>query len=72
MYNVWWDEEQSEGLHVWLCERSGEMLFTRLCEMLDPDMLQVYFSQASIMIQESWNLSQLPSPDKGLVFLSAP
>ena len=44
------------------------MLCTRLCEMLDPDMLQVYFRQASSRIQESLNLSQLPSPDEGLVY----
>ena len=55
-------------MHERLGERFGEMLCKRLCEMLDPDMLQVYFRQASSRIQESLNLSQLPSPDGGLVF----
>ena len=45
----------------------GEMLFKKLCEMLDADMIQVYFRQASIRIQEIYNLLQLLSPDKGLV-----
>ena len=39
----------------------------RDCEVLDPNMLQVYFRQASSRTQESLNLSQLPSPDEGLV-----
>ena len=43
------------------------MLCKRLCEMLDPDMLQVYFRQAFSRIQESLNLLQLSSPDEGLV-----
>ena len=60
-------EGRSERLRERLGERFGEMLCTRLCEMLDPDMLQVYFRQASSRIQESLNLSQLPSPDEGLV-----
>ena len=44
-------EGQSERLRERLGERFGEMLCTRLCEMLDPDMLQVYFRQASSRIQ---------------------
>ena len=38
--------------------------------MFDPNMLQVYFRQASSKIQEGLNLSQLPSPDEGLVLWS--
>ena len=38
-------------------------------EMLDLDMIQVYFRQAYSRIQESLNLLQLPSPDEGLVLL---
>ena len=64
------EEGLSERLRERLGERFGEMLCTRLCEMLDPDMLQVYFRQASSRIQESLNLSQLPSPEEGLVFLN--
>ena len=57
-------ETWEEGLSKRLGERFGEMLCKKLCEMLDADMLQVYFRKASSRIQESWNLSQLPSPDK--------
>ena len=64
-------ETLGEGLSERLCEmlgeRFGEMLCTRLCEMLDPDMFQVYFRQASSRIQKSLNMLQLPSPDEGLV-----
>ena len=60
-------EGRSERLRERLGERFWEMFCTRLCEMLDPDMLQVYFRQSSGRIQESLNLSQLPSPDEGLV-----
>ena len=48
-------------------QKFGEMLCKRLCEMLDPNMLQVYFRQASSRIQEGLNLSELLSPDEGLV-----
>ena len=51
-----------------LCERLGEMLCDRKDEMLDPNMILVSFWQSSSMIQESLKLSQLPSPDEGLVF----
>ena len=44
------------------------MLCKRLRDMLDPNMLQVCFRQASSMIQESVNLSQLLSPDEGLFY----
>ena len=54
-----------EKLEDGLSERLGEMLCKKLCEMLDADMLQVYFRQASSRVQESYNLSQLPSPDEG-------
>ena len=50
-----------------LVERVREMLCKRLGEMLDPNMLQVYFRQASSRIQEGLNLSELLSPDEGLV-----
>ena len=60
-------EGLNERLHERLGERFGEILCKRLYEMLDPNMLQVYFRQASRRIHESFNLSQLPSPDEGLV-----
>ena len=64
-------EKLEDGLRERLCERLGErfseMLCKKLCEVLDADMLQVYFRQASSRIQETWNLSQVPSPDEGLV-----
>ena len=44
------------------------MLCNSKDEMLDPNMILVSFWQSSSMIQESLNLSQLPSPDEGLVF----
>ena len=56
-----------ETLGEVLSERLCERLLKRLCEMLDPDILQVYFRQASSRIQESLDLSQLPRPEKGLV-----
>jgi hypothetical protein len=43
----------SERLGERLGERFGEMLCKKLFEMLDADMLQVYFRTASSMIQES-------------------
>ena len=43
----------SERLCKRLGERFGEMLRKKLCEMLDADMIQVYFRQASSRIQES-------------------
>ena len=64
-------ETLEEGLSERLCERLvdrfGEMLCNKLCAMLDADMLQVYCRQASSRFQESYNLSQLPSPDKGFM-----
>ena len=57
-----------ERLHKRLGERFG--VRKRFGEMLDPNMLQLYFRQASSRIQESLNLSQLLSPDKGLVYFS--
>ena len=57
------EEGLSERLRERLGERFGDMLWKELCELLDLDMLQVYFRQASSRIQESLNLSQLPSPD---------
>ena len=54
----------NERLHERLGERLGEILCRRLNEMLDSNMLQ-----ASRRIQKSLNLSQLPSPDEGLVLL---
>ena len=54
------EEGLSERLRRRLGERFGEMLCKKLCEMLDSDMLQVYFMQASSRIQES----QLPSHDE--------
>ena len=50
-----------KGLSERLNERLGEIVCKRLCEMLDPNMLQ-----ASSRIQEGLNLSQLPSPVKAL------
>ena len=64
-------EGRSERLRERLGERFWEMFCTRLCEMLDPDMLQVYYRQASRRIQEGLNLSQLLSPDEGLVLLES-
>jgi hypothetical protein len=61
------EEGLSERLRERLGERFGEMLWKELCELLDLDMLQVYFRQASSRIQESLDLSQLPRPEKGLV-----
>ena len=58
-----------ETLGEGLSERFGEMLCKRFGEMLDPNMLQLYFRQASWRIQESLYLSQLPSPDEDLVFV---
>ena len=46
------EEGLSERLRRRLGERFGEMLCKKLCEMLDSDMLQVYFRQASSRIQE--------------------
>ena len=66
-------ETLEKGLSESLCDslggRCGEILFKKLYEMFNADMLQVYFRQASSRIQESLNLSQLPSPDEGLVIL---
>ena len=45
----------------------GDMLCLRIGEMFDQKMLQA-FRQASTMIQESLNLSQVPSPDGCLVY----
>ena len=56
-----------KGLSERLPDMLGEMLCKRLGEVLDLYMLQVWFRQASILIQESLNLLQLPSPDEGLV-----
>ena len=56
-----------ERVREMLHERFGEMFCKRFFEMLDTNMLQVYFRQASSKIQEGLNFSQLPSPDKGLV-----
>ena len=61
-------ERLCERLRERLRERLGEMLRKRLCKMMDPNMIQVYFRQASSRIQESLYLSQLPSPDEGLVY----
>ena len=47
------EEGLSERLRERLGERFGEMLWKELCELLDLDMLQVYFRQASSRIQES-------------------
>ena len=44
-------EGLSERLHERQGERFGEMFLKRLCEMLDPNLLQVYFSQASSSIR---------------------
>ena len=44
-----------------LCKRFGEML--------DPNLLQLDFRQASSRIHEFLNLLQLSSPDEGLVNL---
>ena len=61
-------ETLGEGLIEWLHDRLGKRFGEMLCEMLDSDMLKVHFRQASSRIQDSLNLSQLPSPDEGLVF----
>ena len=58
-------EGLSERLRKRLGERLGEMLSKRFGELLDPNMLQLYCRQASSRFQESLNMSQLPSPDKG-------
>ena len=50
-----------------LGKRFGEMLCKIFFEMLDPNMLHIYLKKTSRRIQESLNLSQLPSPDEGLV-----
>jgi hypothetical protein len=42
-----------EGLSERLRERLGEMLCKKLCEILDSDMLQVFFRLASSRIHES-------------------
>ena len=55
------------GLSERLCERIGVMLCLRLGEKFNQKMLQA-FRQASTMIQESLNLSQVPSPDGCLVY----
>ena len=47
-----------------ICKRVGEMLCKRLGETL-----YLNFTQASRMIQEILNLSQLPSPDECLVYM---
>ena len=60
-------ERLSERLRKRLGERFGEMLCKSFGEMLDPNMLQLYFRQASSRIQEGLNLLQLPSPDEGLI-----
>ena len=60
-------EGLSERLHERLGERFGELLCKKLGDILDPNMLQVYFRLASSMIQESLNLLPLPSPDEGIV-----
>jgi hypothetical protein len=67
LVNKWLCETLGEGLSDRLCERFGEMFCDRKDEMLDPNMILVSFWQYSSMIQESLNLSQLPSPDEGLV-----
>ena len=61
-------ETLGEALGETLGERFGDMLYKRLG---DPNVVQGFFRQALSTIQESLNLSRLPSPDKGLVsFLS--
>ena len=47
------------------------MMCNRKDEILVPNIILVSFCQSSSMIQESLNLSQLPSPDEGLVFRCA-
>ena len=61
----------NERLGERLGERFGEIFCKKLYEMLDPNMLQAYFRQASRRIQESLNVSQLPSPDEGLIYCFA-
>ena len=61
-------ETLREELSERLPDMCGEMLCKRMGEVLDLYMLQVCFRQASSLIQESLNLSQLPSPDEGLIF----
>ena len=56
-----------ETLGKGLSDRFGGMLCKRLCEMLDPNMFQVYFRQTISRIQERFNLLKLPSLDEGLV-----
>ena len=46
-------ETLEEGLSESLGERFGEFLCKIMCEMLDADILQLYFRQASSRIQES-------------------
>ena len=61
-------ETMGEGLSERLRQRLyGEMLWKRFGELLDPNMLQLYSRQASSRIQESLNMSKLPSPDEGLL-----
>ena len=66
-------EKLGDGLNERVRERMGErfglILCTRLYEMLDPNLLQVYFRQAARSIQKSVKLSWLPSPDESLVLL---
>ena len=53
-----------------LCKSFGEMICKRVGDMLCKrfgETLYINFMQASSMILESLNLSQLLSPDKGLV-----
>ena len=47
------EEGLSRRLHKRLGERFVEIMYKKLCEMLDADMLQVYFRQAPSSIQES-------------------
>jgi hypothetical protein len=49
----------NERLRKRLGERLGKTLWKRLYEMLDPNMLQVYFREASRRIQESLNYKVL-------------
>jgi hypothetical protein len=60
----------NERLHKRLGEKFGKILCKGLYDMLDPNMLHVYFRQASRRIQEILNLFQFPNPDDFFLFFS--